>query len=96
MSTATATVNSSNDHQYVFWRGENGDVYEAYYTGSWHGPTDMHSKYGWGGNIASAPSVAVASDGTEYVFWRGTQGDIYEAYYNGSWYRWDMTSLYGW
>jgi mRNA-degrading endonuclease HigB of HigAB toxin-antitoxin module len=96
-SAINVGVNSSNDQQYVFWRGSNGDLYEAYYkSGSWNGPQDMDSVFGFGNNIASAPSVAVANDGNEYVFWRGTNDDIYEADYGTSWNHFDMTTSKGW
>jgi peptidoglycan hydrolase-like amidase len=92
-------VNPSNDHQYVFWRGDNGDVYQAYFNGSWNGPQDMYTNYSWGSNIASAPAAAVANDGNEWVFWRGTTGDIYEAYYSDA-SGWapsiNMTTSKGW
>jgi hypothetical protein len=99
-SAVSVGVNPSNDQQYVFWRGTNGDLYEGYYkSGGWNGPQDLNTVFGFGNNIASAPSVAVASDGNEYVYWRGTEGDIYEAYFtasSGNWNSQDMTSAQGW
>jgi hypothetical protein len=92
-------VNPTDDYQYVFWRGANGDLYEAYWTGSWHGPQDMYANYGFGTNIASAPAVAVSGDNNAYVFWRGTNSDIYEANYTASTGKWghlDMTTSKGW
>jgi hypothetical protein len=103
LGTATSApgvgVNPSTDHQYLFWRGANGDLYEAYWTGSWNGPQDMYANYSFGTNIASAPAVAVSGDNNAYVFWRGTNSDIYEANYTastGNWGHLDMTTSKGW
>jgi hypothetical protein len=94
--TPGAAVNPTNDHQYVFWHGTNGDVHEAYYDGAWHGPLDMGS-LGWGGQPASsAASAAVGDDESQYVFWRGPGGDIWEAYRYASWVSVDMTTAHGW
>jgi hypothetical protein len=45
----------SNGHTYVYWEGTNGDLWEAYWNGSWRGPID-HGM----GTLGSAPTVAVS------------------------------------
>jgi hypothetical protein len=71
-------------YQYVFWRGTNGDLYEAFWNGSWQGPNDL----GYG-PLGSAPTAGVDGSGNEYVFWESASpvpGDrgLQEAEWNGS------------
>ena len=90
-SSPAIAVNASSGHQYLFWRGTNGLIYEAWYTNAWHGPVTM----GW--TSASAPAVAVTLSSKQYVFWQGTDGDIDEAWYRSGWNGpRDLTSFNGW
>jgi hypothetical protein len=71
-------------YQYVFWRGANGDLWEAFWNGSWQGPKDL----GYG-PLGSAPTVGVDSSGNEYVFWESANAvpadrGLEEAEWNGS------------
>jgi hypothetical protein len=81
-SAPTAAVNSSGT-AYVFWKGQNNDLYEASgpATGTLSGPTNRGM-----GPLGSAPTVGINSSSYTYVYWEGTapQDDLYEAYWNGS------------
>jgi hypothetical protein len=72
-------VDPVSGSQWAFWRGTNGTIHEAWYTGSWNGPTDT----GWA--TTSAPAVAVNNAGSQWLFWRGSNGTIHEAWYAGGW-----------
>jgi glucosylceramidase len=78
-SAPAVAVNSGNEHQYVFWRGRNGHMIEAYFDGQWHAPANR----GWG--AASAPSAAVATDGQQFLLWLGPGGRLYEAWHQSEW-----------
>lgn len=79
-STPSVAVNPVNEHQYIFWRGADKQIHEAWNDGAWHGPIDL------GFHSGSAPSAAASNAGNEYLFWRGTDGDIHEAWYIGGWH----------
>ena len=90
-STPAVGVNPVSGRQYVFWRGVNGRVYEAWYTTGWHGPANM----GWGSQ--SAPSVAVTNAAHQYVYWQGSDNHIFEAWFTGTWRGpRDLTATSGW
>jgi Transglycosylase SLT domain len=67
---------------YAFWKGTNGDLYEAQgpADASLSGPTNLGYK-----TLGSAPAAGVDSNGHTYVYWEGTDGDLWEAYWNGRW-----------
>src|SRR5215471_983924 len=69
---------SMSSHQYVFYRGGNGRMYEAFYDSSgWHGGLDMCGSYNWGCTPSTGPGAAVnPSNDYQYVFYRGSDGDI--------------------
>jgi glucosylceramidase len=95
MGQAAVATNPQNGHLYVFWRGPDGYLQEAWFDGlSWRGPV---KKWSWG-KAASAPSAAVGGDSHQYVFWRGRGGRIYEAFYQrGRWHGpHDMSAIYHW
>jgi CHAP domain len=81
-SAPTAAVSSSGT-AYVFWKGQNNDLYEASgpATGTLSGPVNRGM-----GPLGSAPTVGINSSSYTYVYWEGTspQDDLYEAYWNGS------------
>ena len=94
-SQPAVAVNPKTDHQFVFWRGDDGYIHESWYDGTrWRGPATLES---WDATVA-APSVGVGENGNQYVFWVGSDDDIYEAWYrSGAWSGpWDMTTRYGW
>jgi glucosylceramidase len=76
----TVAVNPTSDHRYVFWRGADGQIHEAWNDGRWHGPINL----GW--RSASGPTAATSQSGHEYVLWRGSDGDIHETWYIGGWH----------
>ena len=47
--------------QLVFWQGTDGHLWEAWYTGAWHGPVDWTARWGSHVTLGSAPSVWVSS-----------------------------------
>jgi len=90
-SAPSVAIDPTNDHLYVVWRDSRGQIREAWWNGSWRGPSAM----GW--QSASAPAVAVAGDGHQYVFWQTATGDIEEAWYSSGWHGpQDMTSTRNW
>ena len=85
-SAPSATLTPDGSTQLTFWRGTNGHLLEAWYTGRWNGPIDLTSRWPGSALLASAPSVAVTPDGsTQLVFWQGTDGHFWEAWYTGTW-----------
>lgn len=89
----SAAVDEFNN-QYVFWKGEDSNLWEAYYNsyaGRWYGPLKVGM-----GPLGSEPSVTVTTQvfagpggnafNAQYVYWRGTNGYIWMAYWNGSWH----------
>jgi hypothetical protein len=72
---------TSSATAYVFWKGTDGDLWEAQgaATAALSGP------YNHGmGTLGSGPAAVVNSAGDTYVYWEGTDQDLWEAYYNGS------------
>jgi hypothetical protein len=69
-----------NSWQYVFWKGTDGNLWEAWWDGSWNGPENLGM-----GPLGSEPTVGVDANGNQFVFWEGTQGNLWEALYNGTW-----------
>jgi glucosylceramidase len=78
-SAPAVAVNPANSHQYVFWRGRANDLFEAYFDGRWHAPSNR----GWG--AAAAPSAAVAADGHQFLLWLGPGSRLYEAWHESAW-----------
>jgi hypothetical protein len=66
-------INPTNDHLYVFWQGEDGQIYETWFDGSWHGPRGS----GW--QASSTPAAAASDAGVQHVAWRGVNGDVWQA-----------------
>ncbi|MGH2866157.1 MAG: glycoside hydrolase family 30 beta sandwich domain-containing protein [Solirubrobacteraceae bacterium] len=89
--TPAIALSPGSDHRAVFWPAAGGRIEEAFYTSSWHGPSER----GW--RSASGPSAAVDAAGHHYVFWSGPRGHIYEAYYTRRWHTpRDLTGAQGW
>jgi hypothetical protein len=95
-SSAASAAVGADESQYVFWRGPDGDIWEAFHYTSWNS-VDMTSAHGWG-QATSAPAVAVNPiNDDQYVFWRGTDGSIRETYFsNGAWHGPLDMSGFGW
>ena len=83
LASAPSVVTTTDGQQLVFWRGTDGHLWEAWYSGgSWHGPADFATL----GTLASAPSAAITPDGTQQlVFWQGTDNRLTEVWYAHSW-----------
>jgi hypothetical protein len=85
-SAPAVAVTPDGGAQLVFWQGVDGHLWEAWYTGTWHGPVDWTVRWGGAARLGSAPSVWVSPDGRQQsVFWRGTEGHLWEAWYVGWW-----------
>jgi len=82
-STAPDVAVTPTGQSYAFWKGTNGDLFEAQGTagGSLNGPIDR----GYG-TLGSAPSAGVDGTGATYVYWRGSGSshDLFEAFWNGT------------
>jgi Concanavalin A-like lectin/glucanases superfamily len=75
LGSAPAAGADANGNIYVYWRGTDDNLWEAYWNGSaWLGPYNRGM-----GALGSQPSVAISSNGTAYVFWKGTDGNLWEA-----------------
>jgi hypothetical protein len=83
MGSAPTVAVTGSGTAYVFWKGQDGDLYEAQgpADGKLAGPADRHM-----GALGSAPAAGINSRGDTYVYWQGTgpQDDLWEAYWNGS------------
>lgn len=85
-SGPSAAITPDGSTQLTYWRGTNGHLLEAWYTGRWNGPIDLSARWPAAPLLASAPTVAVTPDGsTQLVFWQGTDGHLWEAWYTGTW-----------
>ncbi|MHB8719497.1 MAG: hypothetical protein ACYDAC_11490 [Candidatus Dormibacteria bacterium] len=84
----SVTVLPDNSQQLVFWRGSNGDLFEAWYaSGAWNGPVDVTATYfGGADTLTSPPSVTVDPvSNQQLVFWQGSGGHLFEAWWAGHW-----------
>jgi O-glycosyl hydrolase len=79
-SSSAVTVGAvpGTTHQFVLWHALDGQLYQAWFDGRWHGPVNT----GWRSPVA--PSVAVTSTGRWYAFWQDL-GHIWQARYDASW-----------
>ena len=78
----SVAVSSGGGQEAAFWRGNNDDLWEAWYKdGPWDGPVDWTTTWGASIKLASAPSVAVTSFWQQLVYWQGTNSDLWEAWY---------------
>ena len=76
----TVALDAAAGHQYVFWRGSDGRIYEATDRRGWRGPLKMPWFSG------STPSAAVGPHGVLYLAWQGAESHIFEASYDGKWH----------
>ena len=82
LGSAPSVAVTGNATAYVFWKGQNGHLYEAQgpANGALTGLTDRGMQ-----TLGSAPSAGVDINGYTYVYWRGSSPqDLWEAYWNGS------------
>lgn len=68
-------VDPNNSDEFVFWRGTDGNIWEGWWDGSWHGSVEVAT-----GPVGSEPTAIVRSSGEIDVFWRGTNAELYWAY----------------
>jgi hypothetical protein len=80
-SAPAVAVHSTTGEQDVFWKGDNGHLWEySPYTYPAHGPQDL------GGQLVSGPAVGVDAAGNDYVFWQGSNGTLLEMFNSpGKW-----------
>jgi hypothetical protein len=83
LGSAPSVAVSGSGTAYVFWKGQDNDLWEASgpATGALSGPVNRGM-----GPLGSAPTVGINSSSYTYVYWEGTgpQDDLWEAYWNGS------------
>ena len=78
-SAPGAAVNPANDHQYVFWRGGDGRVYEVWHYTGWRGPRQL----AW--SAVATPGVDVTVAEQQEVVWVVPSGHIESASYLNGW-----------
>lgn len=71
---------SPDGGQFVWWQGDDGNLWETWYSGTWNGPSNLGD-----GPLGSAPGATTIT-GQEDVFWRGTDNNLWETWYAGNWY----------
>ena len=80
-SGLAVALDAAGRHQYVFWRGSDGRIYEASYFRSWRGPVKTRWFSGF------TPSAAVDAHGVLYLAWEGADGHVLEASFDdGGWH----------
>lgn len=72
-SAPTAIVRPDNDHQNVYWKGKDNNIWQAYYDGTWNGPFPINV----GGNVASQPAATAWGSEVD-IFYKGANGDLME------------------
>jgi hypothetical protein len=65
---------------FVFWKGADGNLWEAQGEPPGVGPAHNRGM----GVLGSAPAAGVDAAGNTYVFWEGADGDLWEAYWDGA------------
>lgn len=79
-SAPAVAVNPATGAQYLFWRGDGGQLFDSSYAGRWGRPVGL----GW--RSASAPAAAVTDAGRVEMVWRTAGGDIDEAWHQHRWH----------
>jgi hypothetical protein len=64
-------------YQYVFWKGTDGHLWYAVWSGAWHGPYDLGM-----GTLGSGPSATSNGQGDVIVAWQGGDNDLWSTYSN--------------
>jgi hypothetical protein len=79
-SSPSVAVDANGD-QSVFWEGTGSSpqLFEAYWTGAWHGPVDIGD-----GPLGSPPTAGSDSSDNVYVFWENTGAGLEEVYHTAS------------
>ena len=71
---------AANANQFVFWRGTDNNLWEAFWDGSkWNGPLPRGM-----GPLGSEPTSGVDGNGGVYVYWRGSDNNLWKATWGGS------------
>jgi hypothetical protein len=83
-SAPSAVVTSDGAQQLVYWQDTSGHLQEAWYAGSWNGPSDWSAGWSAASLLASSPSVAVRAGGSQLVFWEGGNGHLWETWWGGA------------
>jgi GH25 family lysozyme M1 (1,4-beta-N-acetylmuramidase) len=79
--SGTAVAEGLDGVQHVFWRGQDGNLWQNIWTGQgWVGPYSTGAYIGPGTGI----TAGVDGNGDCYVFWRGGDGAIWQTYSSGS------------
>ena len=97
-SAPTVVFTPDGGQQLVFWQGQDGDLWEAWYTlatGAWNDQDLTGAEHLAGaGGVASSPTVTFTpGGGQQLVFWRGSNGDTWEAWYTVATATWRSTDL---
>lgn len=87
LRSAPSSTVTRDGVQIVFWQGQLGHIYEAWFSGGqWNGPADWTAaRFGEEALAVTGPSVGVLSDGTQLVYWEDAVGHLEEAWWRGSW-----------
>jgi hypothetical protein len=84
LGSAPTVLVTPEGNQDIFWQGNNGHLWEAWWGGARSTPVDWAVASNVSALVASSPSVAMAS-GEELVFWRGPTGHLVESWWGGAW-----------
>jgi hypothetical protein len=76
-----ATAITGSGTAYVFWKGIDGNLWQA--QGSGNGYLGAGTSLGFG-TLGSEPTAGVDAQGNTYVYWEGGNMDLFEAYWNGA------------
>jgi hypothetical protein len=75
-----SAVVAADSKQFVFWKGIDGNLWQAIWDGSaW----SARSPFGMG-PLGSGPTAGVDRNDATYVLWKGADGNLWQAYWDGS------------
>jgi hypothetical protein len=69
-----AAAADSSGNQDVVWKGADGGLWEARWSGSWSGPFALRM-----GQLGSPPAIAIRPSGEADVVWEGADANLWEA-----------------
>ncbi len=79
LGSAPGVAVAADGQQYVFFKGTDGHLWEAFYDGHhWNGPLALGM-----GSLGSEPAAGVDGRHRQYVFFKGTDNNLWEAFYDG-------------
>ncbi|MGN6254357.1 MAG: hypothetical protein ACTHO8_05175 [Solirubrobacterales bacterium] len=82
-SSPSAVVNSA-DHQYVYYAGANGQVWEDSFGWGEGGWANTQITNGQPVAANTSPAPLVDASGNRYIYYAGANGQVWEDYWNGS------------